>query len=556
MKIRRFRVKKFKNLRDLDLDFGDVFTTVLVGRNGTGKSNVLEALIIGFRDLDLGRQPVFPYELEYTCRGATVRIDADPARKGSTLRIEVDGESMKREAFARKGSTGGKHLPNHVFGYYSGPGNRMEKHFQQHQDLFAKALLEGQGRALRPLFYVREVHSQFALLSFFQRESHTRTLVSQRLLIEDLESVLFVLKEPNWAKSARNRKSPADNPGDPLFWGARGVVRDFLQRLHGLSLAPLRTQNGARMYLYLESRDKLVELASEYHEEGADEFFKALESMSISDLVEDVRTRVRIGNVGEPLTFRELSEGEQQLLMVLGLLQFVQTKESLFLLDEPDTHLNPAWSLEYAAMLKQAVVDPDSSQVIMATHDPLVIASLKRPEVLLMHRDEETGRVEARHPDEDPQGMGVAGLLTSDVYGLRSDLDPVTLSELDELRDLSVKEELTDGNRARLRELNQRLEHKAFSRTTRDPQYQLYIRAMTLAENREGLDHPVLSPAEVRRRQELAVQIARRAREEFERRRAADGDTTGLADEAAAAVEIADAAIEAIANVVENASEG
>jgi predicted ATPase len=556
VRLRRFVVKKFKNLRELKLDFDDVFTTVLVGRNGTGKSNVLEALIIAFRDLDLGRPPAFPYELEYTCRGAAITVDADPMRKGSTLRITVDGRSMKRGDFARKGASEGVHLPNHVFGYYSGPSNRMEKHFQPHQDLFAKALLDGQTRALRPLFYVREVHSQFALLSFFQRESQTRTLVSERLLIEDLESVLFVLKEPSWAKSARGRKSPADNPGDPLFWGARGVVRDFLQRLHSLSLAPLRTQNGARMYLYLDNREKLVELASEYHEEGPDEFFKALESMSISDLVEDVRTRVRIGRIGEPLTFRELSEGEQQLLMVVGLLQFVQTKESLFLLDEPDTHLNPAWSLEYAAMLKQAVGDPESSQIVTATHDPLVIASLKRPEVLLMQRDEDTGRIEARHPDEDPQGMGVSGLLTSDVYGLRSDLDSVTLQELDELRDLSVKQELTPADRARLLELNQRLEHKAFTRTTRDPQYQLYVKAMTVAENREGLDHPVLSPMEVRRRQQMSVQIARRAKEAYQQLRAAEGDETGLADEAALAEQIADAAIEAVAAVIQNTSEG
>jgi energy-coupling factor transporter ATP-binding protein EcfA2 len=242
--------------------------------------------------------------------------------------------------------------------------------------------------------------------------------------------------------------------------------------------------------------------------------------------------------------------------MVLGLLQFVQTKESLFLLDEPDTHLNPAWSLEYASMLKQAVGDPESSQVVMATHDPLVIASLKRSEVLLMQRDEETGRVEARHPDEDPQGMGVSGLLTSDVYGLRSDLDLVTLSELDELRDLSTKQELTAANKERLAELNQRLEHKAFTRTTRDPQYQLYVKAMTIAENREGLHRPVLGQGEMRRRQDLAVEIARRAKAEYQRRRGVEGDVTGLDDEAAVAETIANAAIKAVAEVVEDAQEG
>ena len=51
---------------------------MLVGRNGTGKSNLLEALTIIFGDLDLGTGPSFGCVLEYVCRGRKVRIDAIP----------------------------------------------------------------------------------------------------------------------------------------------------------------------------------------------------------------------------------------------------------------------------------------------------------------------------------------------------------------------------------------------------------------------------------------------------------------------------------------------
>ena len=64
--------------------------TVLVGRNGTGKSNLLEALTIIFRDLDLGVRPAFSYELHYLCRGRTITVDANPERQGSA-RIRADG---------------------------------------------------------------------------------------------------------------------------------------------------------------------------------------------------------------------------------------------------------------------------------------------------------------------------------------------------------------------------------------------------------------------------------------------------------------------------------
>jgi predicted ATP-dependent endonuclease of OLD family len=59
----------FKNLIDFEIGFDEGSpTTVLVGRNGTGKSNVLEALTVIFRDLDLELAlPPFAYDLKYTC---------------------------------------------------------------------------------------------------------------------------------------------------------------------------------------------------------------------------------------------------------------------------------------------------------------------------------------------------------------------------------------------------------------------------------------------------------------------------------------------------------
>ncbi|WP_035012713.1 AAA family ATPase, partial [Enterovibrio norvegicus] len=51
----------------------------LIGQNGTGKSNLIEALITLFRDVDLDREAAFDYTLEYEIRGHVVRIQADTA---------------------------------------------------------------------------------------------------------------------------------------------------------------------------------------------------------------------------------------------------------------------------------------------------------------------------------------------------------------------------------------------------------------------------------------------------------------------------------------------
>jgi predicted ATPase len=316
------------------------------------------------------------------------------------------------------------------------------------------------------------------------------------------------MRQPSW-------RSPE---GDSRFWNARGTVRTLLGTLYELALAPLRLnrrveigfrQSITREHLYLYQKDveSIRKLARTYPDDQ--EFFKALESTLISELLSEVRIRVRTRNTDGSLTFRELSEGEQQLLMVLGLLRFTREDESLFLLDEPDTHLNPAWSLQYRSLLNKYAGADASSHIIMATHDPLVVADLVRAQVQILERDDETGRVDASIPDLDPRGMGIASLLTSEVYGLRSQLDLATLRKLDRQRELGAMEELSPDEREELARLSRELIDLDFTTTVRDPLYKEFVRAMTAAEREEGLDVPVLTREQQERQQELAADILR-----------------------------------------------
>ena len=502
MRVHKLAVRRFKNLRDFSVDFdAQSSTTVLVGRNGTGKSNLLEALTIIFRDLDLGRDPAFDYVLEYVCRNRRVTVDSSHGRTS----VRVGDRSVPSKQLAQ--TEGKEYLPSYVFGYYSGPSNRMEEHFETHQRRFYRDLLAGTDRPLRPLFYARPIHSQFVLLAFFlRREANIRRFLRDELWIEGLDSVLFVMTEPPWT-------SPE---GDARFWMARGTVSQFLDKLYALALAPLRleqrvsagfrkTTTREHLYLYLKDVAALCGLAEHYGTEQ--ELFKALESTYISQLIREVRIRVKARGVDGALTFRELSEGEQQLLMVLGLLRFTKEDEALFLLDEPDTHLNPAWSLRYLGFLSQIAGAQDNSHVVISTHDPLVIAGLTREQVQIMRRDDRTGKITAEYPRDDPKGMGVAGLLTSEVYGLRSSLDLETLELLDEKRTLAAEEVLTEEQRARLAELDALLADLDFSATARDPIYKQFSKAMARRTRAEGLQAAVLTKDQYERQEELAREV-------------------------------------------------
>jgi predicted ATP-binding protein involved in virulence len=84
MRLDRIRIPSYRNLRSFEIDFDEKQpTTVLLGRNGTGKSNLIEAIVEIFRDLELGAAPSFAYSIQYVCRERVIRINADPARSSS-----------------------------------------------------------------------------------------------------------------------------------------------------------------------------------------------------------------------------------------------------------------------------------------------------------------------------------------------------------------------------------------------------------------------------------------------------------------------------------------
>lgn len=508
MRLSKIAIDNFKNLNNFSVDFDQQsLTTVIIGRNGTGKSNLLEALIIIFRDLDLGESPAFKYMLSYNCRGHEIQIDADPQRsKREQVLVTVNGDEIPYRRFWQQSNR--YYLPSNVFGYYSGLSNRMEVHFEKHQERFYDDMIHGgDEKHLRPLFYSRLVHSQFVLLSFFTEQDEAMlNFLKTHLRIEGLDSILFVMKKPPWKSEI----------GDPRFWYARGEVQKFLSKLYELSLAPLRikqrinlgfkeTKTLEHLYLYLQDVNKLRILSSLYRNQQ--EFFTALESTYISELIREVRIKVKIQNVDGSLTYRDLSEGEQQLLMVLGLLHFTKEDESLFLLDEPDTHLNPVWSIQYLELLGQVVGDNNSSHIIMTTHNPLVIAGLERSQVQIMQRDDETDKIFAEMPEEDPKGMGIAAILTSDLFGLRSTLDLATQRLVDERRELTVKEELTAEEKIKLGDLNKKLEGLDFTITTRDSLYGKFMRAMIEREDPSVRQQIVLTPEQQEEQRQLTRSV-------------------------------------------------
>lgn len=562
MQLVRIQIAKFRNLRGLDIAFDQhlqardgadgkpIQSHALIGQNGTGKSNLIEALITIFRDVDLDRDATFDYELDYLIRDRAVKIRADLSAQKRPF-VWVDDEVESQGFLLRNREL----LPSHIFAYYSGRNERIEALFQEHQRRFnrrqeitteevlpenllenftasdadIRAVEEARKRRenetrrvgddrLRRLFYCRGGHSQLVLLACLLSDDPVFKKVLANLHIEALESALFVLKQPH---RLRQLEDEDILNGDPRFWYARGnVVSEFLDKLWQVAWAPIedtvtrqidfrgRTERQRQLYLFVPDQAKLRELGQLVG--TPDSFFRYAEGAYIGDLIEEVRITVRKRDTdGGSVSFTQLSEGELQMLTVLGLMRITNGDHCLFLLDEPDTHLNPIWKLRYFDDIENVLAPSDNepahgeSQILITTHDPMMVGSLRREQVRIMRQVD--GRTIVEAPDEHPQGMGVTGLLKSELFGLSSTLDIETERRLFRRNELFATDNRTEAEDEEFSRLSAELADLGFSNADfKDPQYAMFARKMA---KHTKFHKPVLTPEEQEEQDRIADEI-------------------------------------------------
>jgi len=511
MRLDCLKIRDFKNLKNVEIDFDEgELSTVLIGENGTGKSNVIEAIVTIFRDLDFGDTTDFAYSIAYNCHGH--RVEIDNFYTGKSLSISVDGKTVTKSGFsARKAEL----LPANIFGYYSGSSRRLEVLFDKHQVRYYKKVIapesspdDVQDIDLRRLFYCRPAYGQLALLSYFAFDTDSaKSFLRKHMGISGFDSALIVLRKPRWA-GTKPTKHQLEH-GDPRFWYSAGLVRGLLEKLWEHSLAPITDQNREQddyrtkasreqqVYIFIKDAAALRDIAKSFGDEKT--FFALLETLDISDLVREVRIWVDKTDIDEEIPFHEISDGEKQLLSVLGLMRFTGRDESLFLLDEPDTHLNPAWKWNYLQLVKEVAQKNSESHIIMTSHDPLTMASLMKSQVQVMSFSED-GKVSVEPPDVDPRGLGFTSILTQ-IFGLPTTLDPDTQKRLDERNALIRIEQRTKDQELHLIRLSEELKLLGFVLEDREPEYEMFLRALGEIKRER---RTAFTPEEIAQKNEVA----------------------------------------------------
>ena len=136
---------------------------------------------------------------------------------------------------------------------------------------------------------------------------------------------------------------------------------------------------------------------------------------------------------GDKFDINELSSGEKQLFLRTLAIRMLNPENSIILIDEPELSLHPKW--------QQRIVDVyrkigKNNQIIIATHSPHILGSVKKENIMLLDKDDE-GKIVIKTGDElyDSYGQPTERIL-EDIMGLKTTRNQEIFDRLKKIREI------------------------------------------------------------------------------------------------------------------------
>jgi restriction system-associated AAA family ATPase len=160
--------------------------------------------------------------------------------------------------------------------------------------------------------------------------------------------------------------------------------------------------------------------------------------------------------VKKPMLLKDLSDGEYQMLHSLGLCLLFRKTNSLFLLDEPETHFNPHWRASFITRLRQCLPDVEDAgqEMLVTTHTPFLISDSKPEKVLVFAKDKASGKVSISKPNYNTLGASI-NKITMNTFGKRETIGGHAQALLEALR--ARFEQGGENSEALITEIHQKL---------------------------------------------------------------------------------------------------
>jgi restriction system-associated AAA family ATPase len=154
---------------------------------------------------------------------------------------------------------------------------------------------------------------------------------------------------------------------------------------------------------------------------------------------------LRKGGEEKPIPYKHLSDGEHQLMHILGTVLLMNEPGSLFILDEPETHFNPEWKSKLIRTIRdlldtQTLINEENKnrrnqqEIFVTTHSPFLVSDCKREDVFIFSRNQENGDVEYVHPKGKTFGTSV-GILLNEIFGKSETIGDLAHLDIELLKD-------------------------------------------------------------------------------------------------------------------------
>ncbi len=341
MHLRSVWISDYKNLKDFSITFeGDGFVDIFVGRNGSGKSNFLEALIAIFDHLfDFDPEetgPGFDYAVAYELDGETTTIEW----KGGVL--TVDGSDRR--------GIGRTPLPENIIVYYSGQNRNVAELIERYEARFRRRI-RGADLPGSPAFIgIGPDYKKLLilLLLLLPEERRARQFLCDKLGILGMRGqVELHLSRPAFARRSQyDHLDPAD-----LFWGLDGVTRAFIDDLlscieGGATPGALHNRETDRYEFTLSA----ALFRRVFAGRRGDELFQLFNNLKILGMLgggpDDISMDITLQGL-EVSDLGLFSDGQFQSVYLFAIAELFKDRNCVTLLDEPDAFLHPEWQFDF-----------------------------------------------------------------------------------------------------------------------------------------------------------------------------------------------------------------
>lgn len=327
MKITKLKIEGYKNL---NIEFShNSGMLAIIGNNGSGKSNLLEALSYIFKSLYKPENSTsFDYSIEYrTSNNENIRIE----KKKSTIHYFKDNETLISIA---------NYLPKKVVAIYSGEEKRLWKNcFESIYNEFIASISKTTREKISflqtpQMLYINKYYWHISLLSLALSELEgNKSFIKDTLLINKIDKIKFDFNKSGY-------KDYGNNP-----------TLDFIKKIDSKS------------EYTLEQLKKIIDKEGYVDKDVYKHLYLAFTPKQ-SKIIKDITIKFN-GH----LTIEDLSEGEKKLLLLKAAFEFAEQEDSLFILDEPDAHVH----LNNKELIVNLFDDYKlNRQIVITTHSPTV----------------------------------------------------------------------------------------------------------------------------------------------------------------------------------------